>query len=56
MQSAVANVVDFDAYRARRVRQQELAGAALSAFPVAWVMVWFAPVVLIHPLAFAGVR
>lgn len=58
MQSAAANVIDLGAYRVRREREQELAGTALSAFPVAWVMVWFAPVMLMQPLApaFANAR
>jgi hypothetical protein len=47
MQTATAKVIDFDAYRRRR-------HAEPAVFPVAWVMVWFAPVVFIRPYASFG--
>jgi len=49
--AAASNIVDFGAYRDQRRRQQGLAAAPMSAFPVAWVMVWFAPVLLVQPPA-----
>jgi len=56
MQTAISNVVDFGAFRDQRRRQRDLATAPITAFPVAWVVVWFAPVLLVQPPAvLAGV-
>ncbi len=49
MQTASVNVIDLDTYRNRRRAYQPL--PAYAAVPVAWVMVWFAPVVLVQPYA-----
>jgi hypothetical protein len=50
MKTAAATVIDFEAYRARKLQQQrEAAGGPLPgnffpAGPIAWMPVWFVPV------------
>ncbi len=52
MQTESATVIDFEAYRNRqKARQVDAGGGLMPAFPVAWVMVWFAPVFLVQPYA-----
>ncbi|MEJ0011894.1 MAG: hypothetical protein WDM94_04540 [Bauldia sp.] len=50
MQTASVNVVDLDTYRNRR-RSLQAAQAYAAPMPVAWVVVWFAPVVFVQPYA-----
>ena len=44
MQTAPATVIDLDAYRSSRKAER-----APVAMPVAWVMVWFAPIFVVQP-------
>ena len=49
MKTALANVIDLEAYRSERAAKRQVAEAARpdlpSPLPIAWVPVWFMPVV-----------